>query len=444
MMEYETVQNAKDFSKETTSPAPCSNTQTISRTAPTSTLAQYEPEKSSSSTFDPDQPSNESFSKIVQNGTIKMTPLSKHTVVQKKYLLKHRSYSSVAFTNGCTGPPPTIGEDITGAAEWDRIADYTRWKALTGAPHSDVSYWGDVRDRVSRAKNSCMSKVVSDSANSLDLLTTVVEARESYDLLAATLKAAINPLRTAKEALAKVRDVEEYKDKWLSYRYGIMPILFTVQDVMEVVAERKLTFDTHRASKYLSVSYSGNQRPEDEYSYETYKGNIVVRATLKSRYNHSGLRAYSRTTFNPAITAWELVPYSFVVDWFLNVGDWLTAQYFEMGDFALARNMCVSEKHETTLATRVVRNYQTTNTVTYPGTDPFGRAGHTVEWESPTHNTDDIAVEKVYTTYKRELFKPSDIGLQLAFDLNWQRWVDAAALSHGPVMAVLNSLRTKS
>jgi len=63
---------------------------------------------------------------------------------------------------------------------------------------------------------------------------------------------------------------------------------------------------------------------------------------------------------NPALLAWELVPYSFVVDWFYPVGDWLSQVGYSLGLY-FVRGMRSSVAEATT-----VRRYKKAVADAYP------------------------------------------------------------------------------
>jgi hypothetical protein len=111
--------------------------------------------------------------------------------------------------------------------------------------------------------------------------------------------------------------------KWLELRYGWTPLLF----------------DMYGAAEYLDYLYSQNS--PDVLIHGVYKWEGDVKSA-SSAYDASGTsmcvyrydqfyNITDRTAFNmnklgltnPALIAWELVPFSFVVDWFLPVGDWI-------------------------------------------------------------------------------------------------------------------------
>ncbi|AEQ25540.1 maturation protein [Escherichia phage Qbeta] len=132
---------------------------------------------------------------------------------------------------------------------------------------------------------------------------------------------------------------------WLEFRYGLMPLFYDIRDVMldwqnrHDKIQRLLRFSVGHGEDYV-VEFD-NLYPA--VAYFKLKGEI----TLERRHRHGisyanregyavfdngSLRPVSdwkelATAFiNPHEVAWELTPYSFVVDWFLNVGDILAQQ----------------------------------------------------------------------------------------------------------------------
>jgi hypothetical protein len=122
---------------------------------------------------------------------------------------------------------------------------------------------------------------------------------------------------------------------WLEVRYGWMPLVYEVQDAitatkslgrpsrMRVTASlddfRDLPITT--TTKVLDISRKVNIKVTSE-------GSVKSRAT-------SGLLIETRYDTPPAmevygsgealLSAWELVPYSFVVDWFMNTADYVAS-----------------------------------------------------------------------------------------------------------------------
>lgn len=119
---------------------------------------------------------------------------------------------------------------------------------------------------------------------------------------------------------------------WLEYSYGWKPLLMDVKGSAELMAQHHL----HRAESFVvsaSVSSSKTLQSQNVTSasggtstWSASSGQKTVRVKLRCRIdNPLAAAAQQMGLTNPALVAWELVPYSFVFDWFISVGDWLTA-----------------------------------------------------------------------------------------------------------------------
>lgn len=106
---------------------------------------------------------------------------------------------------------------------------------------------------------------------------------------------------------------------WLSYRYGVMPLYYALVDAVELFEKGldKSQLKHVRASAKATITgiYWNGERPITQTGSITCRASIL--ATCKPDF------ASSLGLDNPALIAWELVPLSFVFDWFVNVGDYL-------------------------------------------------------------------------------------------------------------------------
>lgn len=123
---------------------------------------------------------------------------------------------------------------------------------------------------------------------------------------------------------------------WMELRYGIRPIMYTVQDIIKMVNEKSAVFDpgiihTSR-STYLSESYGSQFKTQTTYNSF---GSCEVEVACKLSRRSSAAVQYTqeleytlaeRLGLTPAHLTelvWELTRASFVVDWWFSVGDWL-------------------------------------------------------------------------------------------------------------------------
>lgn len=123
-----------------------------------------------------------------------------------------------------------------------------------------------------------------------------------------------------------------YASAWLQYRYGVRLLIHDVEqvlkDVNQISEQRKLV--TERAQKSISDSYRSNPAVVNwgvtkwDTSY-TIDETITVRATSHDEYALDTLQQIGLSGKNLLTVGWELIPYSFVADWFGNIGDFLAA-----------------------------------------------------------------------------------------------------------------------
>lgn len=121
-----------------------------------------------------------------------------------------------------------------------------------------------------------------------------------------------------------------FSNWWLEYRYGWRPLISEVKQLHEAVQKVKLgskVILTGRAQRSFEFAASTpvcaqfSARNLDGMPTKVASGSrtVTFRACVQC-YLDPGEASFSA---NPVVTAWELVPWSFVVDWFLNVGDFL-------------------------------------------------------------------------------------------------------------------------
>lgn len=173
------------------------------------------------------------------------------------------------------------------------------------------------------------SAIASSRRETLDGLTFLAELHKTKDLIKSSMGRVFN---FADRALAQARRVSRrpssvprlFSKYWLEYRYGWRPLLYDIQDLVHQVQEGSRTYNEGRSAVSVDLG-SSSTLVTGGTSYDTTCVRTVVGTRTYRGYAFSVGHYGSTPSFNPIQTGWELIPYSFVVDWFFNVGDFLTA-----------------------------------------------------------------------------------------------------------------------
>lgn len=137
---------------------------------------------------------------------------------------------------------------------------------------------------------------------------------------------------------------------WLEAQYGLLPTLSTIHDLATQAAVRggnamhlkgKNGRKHVRAKVVQTITSSKTSKVDGVTTITKTRGILSTRYLIGGSYtpSDSHLESLSRlTSLNPLSIAWELLPFSFVADWFYDVGSCLrgieTAMISNMGSFA--------------------------------------------------------------------------------------------------------------
>lgn len=241
---------------------------------------------------------------------------------------------------------------------------------------------------IDAAINAAYANAYSGTAQ---LLVDLLEAKETLGMLKAPLGAARELLKKSKKLrssdarvqalIAKGKAFVPKKDKfgkrfpdrltaldaidlagglWLEWRYGWNPLMMSISDTLKGFNEEKTKSKryTGRGSEAYHVAKTAT-RSAIWYPYTngaittTYTTDVVIDARVRAgvivqgdaSFAHSmGLEASAIPT-----AAWEIVPYSFVVDWFTRVGDYIQAHSPTPGFKKLTSWVTVQCERTTTL-----------------------------------------------------------------------------------------------
>lgn len=124
--------------------------------------------------------------------------------------------------------------------------------------------------------------------------------------------------------IARPRELRRnFAGAWLQLQYGWLPLLSDVYELVDIETQRAARAKikaTVRRTGVLEIDNNSWNPPF--FGRVDYTDVVTVRA-LASADNPLSLQASQLGLDNPALLAWELLPYSFILDWYIPVSGYL-------------------------------------------------------------------------------------------------------------------------
>lgn len=273
-----------------------------------------------------------------------------------------------------------------------------------------------------------------------DVLTFMAEFRKTMELIARFRERTLRRAEKVAKSIPSAKNpVEAFAETWLEGRYGWRLLAYDLEDIttsLNRLKETKPAFIRGYASSTNKTTYSSGSL----YSASSYM-RYVTPNTLAYDYGRCSLvinQEHSKTCkagvvlealiddiveINPLVTAWEVIPFSFIIDWFVNVGD-VVAAYSP----SLTENALGGWTKETTLLSEVVTTIPAT--VGNPNSGWYYKCSSTVPFVATVTNT----------TVKR---RPATPSASLSFRLNLDdlKLIDLASVFIGRWAKIIGGIK---
>ena len=234
------------------------------------------------------------------------------------------------------------GEGVLPQVAWNHNIEieerttYTEW--VKSSMLGKLSYGGDLID------DDLITQTLAElNQKEVDILTEVMEIAETANTIMTQLKRLASLLFKFKKSVAYLVGVpnktKELAKLWLEYRYGIRPIIYSVESCLRVLDDFGKS-DYVRAKKKKVITRPSPLNKDITESLE-------LRCIIKRRYDTRDLIGELGSKFisaDPLLTAWELTSFSFIVNWVLDIGSFISAINVFQPNYHKQQEACFSIK----------------------------------------------------------------------------------------------------
>jgi len=236
----------------------------------------------------------------------------------------------IGVANSCNSPVKHAVVDLYGPQAYWRMANDARVLSANSLVSDS-----DIKSATTVASTAAYKKSNSHDA---DTLIDIAEMKQ-------TLRMFRDPIQSSSSFLRKInagkrgiknlssQDAIAYANGlWLQYRYGIRPLVSSVQGVIKALNKiRSKKRHTYRGSYRLKSAQSttgsyitAGSLVNFNYAF-TYSDEVLIRTGLLVEDDITLSQELGVDASGLLALPWELVPFSFVADWFANVGDYFNS-----------------------------------------------------------------------------------------------------------------------
>lgn len=229
-----------------------------------------------------------------------------------------------------TDPVTNVWTDYECGAKW--YGDIVPFASDSTSPYPFIGLGTDSVAEAQRIQELAVTEAYANIDESEMLaLATMAEARKTTDFLANTMKRVAQVARRARKldlkALKGTVSKRELQDRYMELRYAVRPMLYDVDGVVKALQKANGTKlrRTYRGKQQSTLS--ANDVLVDQSFYGGIAKADVTRMTKKTITARAGvlcdvdISVIQRFGGDKLLeSAWELVPFSFMVDWVANVG----------------------------------------------------------------------------------------------------------------------------
>lgn len=224
--------------------------------------------------------------------------------------------------------PPTGGM-VSAVTEADSYSTFTDGFAVEQKwdNNSELALLGRLRNRIAGSDFN-MGVFLGEGRESLQMISrtaktlAVALTRLKRGEIAGAARALGVNYGTQRYISAKKRTVDNLSSRWLELQYGWLPLLGDAESAAKFLAARlnQPMVQRYRARLKVGARVTPGGIPWLESGCIAFtQGQIIAELFESSETQLLGLE-------DPASVAWELLPWSFVADWFLPIGNYLQAR----------------------------------------------------------------------------------------------------------------------
>lgn len=232
--------------------------------------------------------------------------------------------------------------------------------------------------------------------------------------------------------------LKEASSRWMEFRYGIMPIVYSIQDILGVFNEKGLYRTIRKRINSKSLPPPNHLPKRYFVDYGLFQQTATI--TAKAEWSTVQLKNFDLINVNPLTTAIEVFPYAMVIRWFVNLSSFANARIKSLTSVASSYKACTAIKTTAGYGTYLVfdssydvqmnhRPNSTCGSTYYPEVN-FGRL------QNYSVSMPLLAYTRI-NNYTRYLFNPSDIKLVFSPFLDWKRLIDGFILGGRRVSKLL-------
>jgi hypothetical protein len=279
------------------------------------------------------------------------------------------AYLSRWYSVTCPTPGPTTVRRVSLGAGFDHRCETSGTGVDSGSTRDPAAMYSLPSSAKSMLEIKALNKLRNQQFNAGVAIAEAGETAKLFTTSVRRIASAVQSFRTSRprdfsQAVAnegkRNRDGswKRVPDSWLELQYGWNPLMADINGAVNELSQTVRRNDpviVVKSKKSFSTTLPFGFTALNCTVYQDIATSVDAKVKLVYKLNNWILAEISRLGLsNPLEIVWERVPYSFVIDWFLPVGNWLSAlggdfgYSFQNGHLSVFVRM--TESHNRTVA----------------------------------------------------------------------------------------------